>query len=328
MQFQIPIKIDSPSQGITHKDKILLIGSCFTDHMSARLKQAKWQILANPNGTLFNPLSVADALESYIDNRYYEPEELFYWNELWQHWDFHSLFSNIDKDSAAQAMNHSITHAHDFVQSADWVIITLGSAFHYVLTHEAQQRPVSNCHRAPGQWFEKRLLPIDFIITRLQTTIQKLQERNPKIKVLFTISPVRHVRDGVTENNRSKARLIEAVHSLVELNESTYYFPAYELAIDVLRDYRFYDADMVHPNYACTTYIWEQFTTHFMTDEAQTAMALMKDIAIAYQHRTRFPETTAHQKFLKVYAQKIASIRDRYPYVDFAEELRYFNQID
>lgn len=326
MQLQLSINIPAPSTLIEHSDKILLIGSCFTEHMSTRLIQSKWQTLANPNGILFNPLSVADALNSYITRRTYTPEQLFYLNELWQHWDFHSRFSNTDRDIALNDMNESIADANRFLKTADWLIITLGSAYQYYDLHTGETaHPVANCHRAPGQWFEKRLLQTDTIIRSLQQTIDALKQFNPQLKITFTISPVRHIRDGVIENNRSKARLIEAVHTLCETQKDCFYFPAYELAIDVLRDYRFYDIDMVHPNYACTQYIWEQFTSACLSERAREAMVIMKDITTAFQHKTRFPDTKAHLKFLETYSRKVAQSLEQYPYADLTQETRYFS---
>lgn len=294
--------------------------------MSTRLTQSKWQTLTNPNGILFNPLSVTDALSSYIEDRRYAQESLFYLNELWQHWDFHSRFSNVDQASALKEMNQSISDAHRFLKTADWLIITLGSAYQYFHRHDSEiNLPVANCHRAPGQWFEKRLLKTDDIIQNLQQSIERLQQFNPSLKIIFTISPVRHIRDGVIENNRSKARLLEAVHTITETHAGCFYFPAYELAIDVLRDYRFYDIDMVHPNYACTQYIWEQFTSICMSADAKEAMIFMKDITTAFQHRTRFPDTMAHQQFLTTYGRKVQLLKERYPYADLQAEQCYFD---
>lgn len=327
MQLQLSLNFPSQTPKIEHHHKILLIGSCFTEHMSGRLAQSKWQTLANPNGILFNPLSVADAIESYIDGRRYDTSELFYLNELWQHWDFHSRFSHIDQQAAVDSMNASIKAAHDFIQQADWLIITLGSSYQYFDQHQDAVVPVANCHRAPGQWFEKRLLSIETIVQTLQNALDKLLAINPNIRILFTISPVRHIRDGVVENNRSKARLLEAIHTLVDDNVQAFYFPAYELAIDVLRDYRFYDIDMVHPNYACTEYIWEQFVQHNMSEQAQALTKVMKEITTAFQHRTRFPETEAHKKFLLKYKTRVEELSQQYSYSNWEDELKYFNEV-
>lgn len=328
MQLQLSINIPSIRPLIEHQDKVLLVGSCFTEHMSGRLAQAKWQTMANPNGILFNPLSVADALMSYVTGRVYESNQLFLHNELWQHWDFHSQLSHINVTDAVNGMNTSIAQAHDFLKNTNWLIITLGSAYQYYNIHEDTHGvPVANCHRAPGKWFDKRLLSIDTMMSALGETIRALKAYNPQLNILFTISPVRHIRDGVIENNRSKARLLETVHSLVEEFSFVYYFPAYEIAIDVLRDYRFYDIDMVHPNYACTEYIWEQFVQHNMSEQAQNLTKVMKEITTAFQHRTRFPETEAHKKFILKYKTRVEELSQQYSYTDWHDELNYFNEV-
>ena len=322
MQFMLPLDIPPLPKPITYTDNILLIGSCFTEHIYDRLQQHKFRVLSNPHGILFNPLSVAGSLEGYIDGRQYSEKELFYLNELWNSWDHHTRFSNIDKDAALKGINQSQSDAAEFVKKADWVIITLGSAFQYYLKDSG--KPVANNHRAPAQWFEKRLLQTDHIINALNNMLRKLFEVNPFVRVLFTISPVRHIRDGVVANNRSKARLIEAVHTLCEQQEKAHYFPAYELVIDILRDYRFYDIDFVHPNFPATTFVWEHFVKSCIDPSVHDVMQQVQEIVTARSHRSRFPETDAHKKFKESYVMKTASLMNKYPYLDLSEEMRYF----
>ncbi len=186
--------------------------------------------------------------------------------------------------------------------------------------------PVANNHRAPAQWFEKKLLEIEDIKTALSNTIQALHDVNPFAHVLLTISPVRHIRDGVVDNNRSKARLIEAVHALCGMYEQVHYFPAYELVIDVLRDYRFYDIDFVHPNFPATQYVWEHFVKSCISPSAQEIMPQVLEIITARSHRSRFPETNAHKKFKESYAEKTRALMNKYPVLDMADELKYFEQ--
>jgi hypothetical protein len=219
-------------------------------------------------------------------------------------------------------MNDFQQKAHDFLKQANWLIITLGSSFSYRLNEGGQ--PVANCHRAPAQWFKKHLLSIEESDTSLTKVIDRLQSFNPAIKIIFTISPVRHIRDGVVENNRSKARLIEAVQSIIEKHKHCYYFPAYELVIDVLRDYRFYDVDLVHPNYAATEFVFDTFKQHFIEEEAQTLMEEIKNIVTGYKHKPFQPETMAHQNFLKSYSEKVMQLKIKYPHLDFEKELYHF----
>jgi hypothetical protein len=272
---------------------------------------------------LFNPLSVASSLDGYLDGRLYRKDELFYLNELWNSWDHHTRFSDINVDTALSNINRSQAAASAFIQDADWLIITLGSAFQYYL--KDVNRPVANNHRAPAQWFEKRLLSIDDIVTALSDVLNKLFMANSYARVLFTISPVRHIRDGVIDNNRSKARLIEAVHLLCQEFEKAHYFPAYELIIDILRDYRYYDIDFVHPNYLATSFVWEQFVQSCIAPPTREVMQQVQEIITARSHRSRFPETEAHKKFLASYAAKATALMQQYPYLNLNGEVRYFS---
>ncbi len=322
MQLTLSLDITPLSKPITYTDNILLVGSCFTGNMAERLQHAKFKVLSNPHGILFNPLSVAHSINSYIDNKQYAAGDLFLLNELWNSWEHHTHFSNVDQAAALHGINASQQRAGTFIKQADVVIITLGSAFQYYLTESG--KPVSNNHRAPAQWFQKKLLTVDEITTALGNTLQKLFGANPYTQVIFTISPVRHIRDGVVDNNRSKARLIEAVHTLCAQYEKTYYFPAYELIIDILRDYRYYDIDFVHPNYLATSYVWEQFTKACMAGHTHDIMQQVQDIVTARSHRTRFPDTQAHKKFKESYRGKIKLLLDKHPYLDMSEEAGYF----
>ena len=337
MQFQLPIQISSPQTRINYRDKILLTGSCFTEHIGNSLSELKFSVLQNPNGILFDPRSVCSSLTSYIENKQYKRGDLFYLNEVWNSWQHHSRFSNINPDECLRAINESQRQAHRFVKEADWLIITLGSSFSYRLTPEFSKvsppdggdlegAGVANCHRAPSQWFNKYLLTIDEIISQLDGTYHRLKEFNPNLKIIFTISPVRHIRDGVTENNRSKARLIEAVHHMINEFPGLYYFPAYELVIDVLRDYRFYDIDMVHPNYPATEFVMEKFRENFVDEESQQLMEEIKRIVIARKHKAFQPETNAHKLFLKHHLEKAKDLQVKYPFLDLTEEINYFSE--
>jgi hypothetical protein len=324
--MQLTLELDIPQLllPIKHTDKILLVGSCFTENMSERLIANKFKVLSNPHGILFNPLSVAYSIDSYLNNKEYAKNDLFQLNELWNSWDHHTRFSHTDADAALHGINQSQGEAASFIREADWLVITLGSAFQYYLTQN--NKPVANNHRAPAQWFEKRLLEIEDIKASLSATLNRLFAVNPGVQVLFTISPVRHIRDGVVDNNRSKARLIEVVHALCSSYEQANYFPAYELIIDILRDYRYYDIDFVHPNYLATSFVWEQFVKSCIAEPAQHSMKLVQDIATARSHRTRFPDTDAHRKFKSSYLQKVKDLKQQFPFLDMEEELKYFSE--
>lgn len=324
MKLSLELNIPPLQTPIQHTDKILLIGSCFTEHIADRLSLHRFAVCSNPHGILFNPLSVAGSLNSYLNGHLYQKEDLFYLNELWNSWDHHTRFSDIQADDAIQTINAAQRAASEMILEADWVIITLGSSFQYYL--KENNKAVANNHRAPAQWFEKRFLSTETILQSLRETLHLLHKKNAKAKVLFTISPVRHIRDGVVENNRSKARLIEAVHTLCEEFSSAHYFPAYELIIDILRDYRYYDIDMVHPNYTATSFVWDAFSKSCIADGAKEIMKEVAQLHIAQNHRPRFPQTQAHQEFCRKYSVIAKSLQDAHPYLDLAKTIAYFEQ--
>jgi hypothetical protein len=324
MEFQLPITIPSLPQPIGYGDKLLLVGSCFTEHIGNALRDWKFETLQNPNGILFDPASVATSLISYIRPQHYGEEDLVFFNELWQSWQHHGIFSHVDRDQCLAAVNASQVRAHAFLREADWLVITLGSAWSYRLVDGGAA--VANCHRAPAQTFYKHLMTIEEINTALDSCLHQLFYFNPNLQVLFTVSPVRHIRDGVVDNNRSKARLIESVHHLVGKFNRLFYFPAYELVVDVLRDYRFFDIDMVHPNYPATAFVLEKFVQHCVDEPGRRLLEEIKKIVIARRHKPFQPSTQAHRRFLQDHWQKTAELIRQYPFLDLTEELDYFSE--
>lgn len=332
MDFFAPITIPSLPEPIRYGQKILLTGSCFTEHIGDRLQELKFEVLQNPNGILFDPQSVCDSLCSYISPRKYTVADLVCFNELWQSWQHHSRFSDLDAETAVTRINQSQQQAHDFLKNADWLIVTLGSSFSYRLTDQGAplgvkdrvEGGVANCHRAPGAWFRKHLMTVEEILSSLDTCLHQLFQFNPKLQVLFTISPVRHLRDGVIENNRSKARLIETVHHLVNKFERIHYFPAYELVVDVLRDYRFYDIDLAHPNYAATRFVMEHFMQHCIEEKSRSIAEQVNQIVIARKHKAFQPASKAHQQFLQQFAQRTQMLMVEYPELNLKAEFDYF----
>lgn len=325
MQLLANINIKNIEPSITCKDKILLIGSCFTEHIGNYLAEVKFDVLQNPNGILFDPVSVCKSLDAYIQNKQYTEDGLFYLNECWHSWQHHSRFSNIDKTRCIDNINESQKNASSFLKNADWLIITLGSSFSYRLAKNGE--PVANCHKAAQNIFIKHLCSIEETITLFDGIIHKLFQFNNKLKIIFTISPVRHLRDGVIENNRSKARLIEAVHHLVNKFDKLYYFPAYELVIDVLRDYRFYDIDLAHPNYAATQYVLEKFSEACFDTSALNLAEEIKKIIIAKNHKPFNPSSNQHKIFLENNLVKIKTLQQQYPFLNFENEVKYFSAL-
>ncbi len=315
---------------INHRHNLLLIGSCFTEQIGSKLSSHKFSVLDNPNGILFNPVSITRSITSYIDNRQYRELDLFYQNECWNSWEHHSRFSHPDKKICLNGINESQSKANAFLKNADWLLITLGSAFVYELSSPGGEglgvrSVVANCHKVPTDKFNKRQLPVDEVIAALQMMLEKAVAFNPLLKIIFTISPVRHLRDGFVENNRSKAILIQAVHRLIEKNSNGFYFPAYELIIDDLRDYRFFAEDMVHPNYAATSYVWEKFIATCIDESSQLLMKEIAVIVAAKNHKPFNPTSEQHKKFLQANLKKLQKLIQEHPYINFTEEKSYFN---
>jgi len=322
MEFKLDLDIKPSAEKLNLRDSVMLIGSCFTEHMAEKLRQYKFNVLENPHGILFNPQSISQSVTSYISKKKYQPENLFYHNELWASWEYHSRFSRPDQDEALKNMNRSQEEAHEFLRIADWIMFTLGSAFVYQLENG---EVVANCHKVPNDKFQKRLLQVEEVLSVLDNLIHRLFLFNPKLRIIFTISPVRHLRDGFVENNRSKAVLIQAAHHLINKFSKLYYFPAYELVIDDLRDYRFYAEDMVHPNYLATDYVWEKFSESFIDEQSKEIMKEVNSLNAAKKHKPFQPNSSMHQKFLLINLRKAESLQKAFPFLDLSEEINYFS---
>jgi hypothetical protein len=322
MNFHLEFSPKPFNTKIVHQDNLFLIGSCFTENIGSKFKQHKFSVLENPNGILFNPVSIAKSITSYIENKQYTAADLFYQNEIWNSWEHHTRFSDVDIDVCLNRINESQTTAHQFLKTAYWFFITLGSAFVYELENK---QVVANCHKVPTDKFNKKLLAVEDVLSVLDNVMHRIFMFNPNAKIIFTISPVRHLRDGFIENNRSKAVLIQAVHHLVNKFNKLFYFPAYELVIDDLRDYRFYAEDMVHPNYAATNYVWDKLVECCIDENAIDLMKQINEINAAVNHKSFNPTTEAHQKFIENTLGKIKNLTYLYPYINFAEDESILN---
>jgi hypothetical protein len=321
MEFRRELHLRPFPEQINIRQKLMLLGSCFTDKLGDRLAQHRFTTLQNPNGILFNPVSIANAVASYISGNSYGTEDIFLADEHWTSWDHHSLFSHQDPQRLLDRINQSVREAHHFLNDADWLILTLGSAWVYQLD---DGRVVANCHKVPADRFRKTLMPVEDVLSSLDNMIHRLSLFNPRIRIVFTISPVRHLRDGFIENNRSKAVLIQAVHHLVNKFNRLHYFPAYELVIDDLRDYRFYAEDMVHPNYLATDYVWQKFREACIDEPSARFMKDIAPVNAALAHKPFFPDSMAHRNFRKKMYEKIQALKAAYPFADLEKDLEAF----
>lgn len=321
MEFRLSFTPKPFIQKIEHQHQLFLAGSCFTEQIGAKLTNYKFKTIENPNGILFNPISISENIISYINQKEYAKDDLFLHNEIWGSWNHHTKFSDVSQTNALEKINHSQKAAYEFLKNADWLIITLGSSYVYELENN---RVVANCHKVPTDKFNKKLLSALEVEAAMGEMIEKLKVFNPTIKIIFTISPVRHLRDGFVENNRSKANLITAIHELVAAFENCFYFPSYELIIDDLRDYRFYAEDMVHPNYQATQYVWEKFTTACIDEKSLLIMKEISIIIAAKNHRPFNPSSNQHLQFLKTNLEKSLNLHQSYPHLDLKVEIDFF----
>lgn len=306
-----------------------MIGSCFTENIGEKLRRYKFSTLENPHGILFNPVSVCEAISDCIQNNSYETGDLFCLNEGWHSWKHHSRFSGLSPEEAVEKINTSISTAHIYLKQADFCFITLGSAWVYTLTGKADNAEIgsiaANNHKSPADWFSRRLLSAAEVEEELSYMLQELHTFNPDCRVIFTISPVRHLREGVIDNNRSKAVLIQAVHSVIDNREGSYYFPAYELVLDDLRDYRYFSEDLVHPNYFATQYVWEKFIGACTDEKTKALMEEIERINAAYNHKPFNPTSEQHKTFMRNMHTAVLKMEEQYPYLDFNKEKAYFS---
>lgn len=324
MNFHLNLQLPEFAQKIKYADKLLLIGSCFAESIGERLEHYKFNTNINPNGVLFNPASIAVALRRIINNKKTEENELFFANERWNSWEYHSRFSNTDKTTCLADINNSISTSSEFIKQGDWLFITFGSAFYY--KHNSNGILVGNCHKLPQKEFTKSLLTVAEIVNDYTLLIQQLKAENSKLKIVFTVSPVRYIRDGVVENNISKARLIEAVHELVQQNTDSFYFPAYELVIDDLRDYRFYKSDLVHPNEQAIEYVFEKLIKTTFGEETKVLFEKIKDIITAKYHLPFNTNTNAYKQFQETYLKRCKQIQQENAFLDLKGEIDFFGR--
>ena len=309
MDFRTTIKTDNLSEPIKHSDKLMLIGSCFTTNIGERLRDALMAAMVNPLGTLYNPMSIAHAVERMVKCSLVQADELFYANGVWNSFDFHSAFSSADKDVALCRMNESITAAHEHLKECKYVIITLGTAIVY--RHEG--RVVGNCHKLPAAQFTRRMLTAREAEEALRQIVALLGEVSPKIQVIFTVSPIRHIADGLAANSLSKATLRVAISELEMSN--VLYFPSYEIMLDDLRDYRFYAPDMVHPSEVAVEYIWKQFRAACIDPGALSAIARCERMTKWLRHRPMTDNAEALARLNSDRRAAYAKLRADYPYL-------------
>ena len=328
MKFRSELEVKPAAVSIRYPQSVFLAGSCFTEHIGNKLDSYRLPVCQNPHGILFNPISICDMLMACVENRSYTPADLFSYGGVFNSWGHHSRFSAVSAAGALDAMNAAQASASSFLRGADWLVLTLGSAWVYELRTAsggfAPGRVVANCHKVPADWFVHRMLSVEEVLSALDQVLHRVFLLRPSLRVIFTVSPVRHLREGMIENNRSKAVLIQAVHHLVGKFDRLDYFPAYELVVDDLRDYRFYAEDLVHPNYQATGYVWDKFVGAYMDPEARAVMLALDGVLAARRHKPFNPLSDEHRRFMERMAGEARALAGRYPFLELSEEIAYF----
>ena len=310
---------------IRHTDKMFFIGSCFADTMSSYFQHRKFSLLQNPFGILYNPVSIANSIEHIASQRPYKTTEFYCQDKVFNSWHHHSNLSHSNARELVAELEKNNQQAFIFLQKANVAFVTLGTAWTFY--HKEKEMVVANNHRAPAELFERRLLTIDEIKSSLEKVIRSLRNVNSNVKIIFTVSPVRHTRLGLAENNRSKARLLEAVHAMVEVQIDCNYFPSYEMMIDVLRDYRFFKKDLVHPNHLATDYLWNYLQEVLIEDKDHKLIEELYKLHLATKHRIRQSHTEVAQSFIQEQLSKIEKLESRYEYLDLSAERKYFERL-
>ena len=321
MQFTTPTDIQPLSRRIGHDARLLVMGSCFAEHMGTRLQQMKWRAVVNPFGVLYNPLSIAEALGRLIDaHRYGEDELMEFPDGGWNTWLHHSRYSYPDRRETLDAINNCMEAAAEMLAQADWLVLTLGTAWVYRLKEDG--RVVGNCHKVPEREFVRQRLSVDEIVETFVALLDRLWSVNPGARVLLTVSPVRHLKDGLHGNQLSKATLLLAVDELCRrMPERCVYFPAYEVLMDELRDYRFYAEDMAHPSKQAVDYVWERFVEHCTDEAAHAFMSEWSKVCRALEHRPFKPDSEQYRAFVRQNMLNIAELKEKYPYLEVQNEI-------
>lgn len=322
MDFRTTIRSTDNLGFMRHHDGMMMLGSCFSDNIGGKLRGAMIHVDVNPFGTLYNPLSIAQSVERIISG---EPErgiDLFSAGGVWNSYNFHSRFSMPSKDATLQQMNGRIAEAHEHLKSCQTLIVTLGTAIVYRLKETGQV--VANCHKVPQHHFTRKMASVEEMAEALSHAVELLRKYNPALRVIFTVSPIRHIADGLEMNSLSKAALRVTVNELNRVyKDCTSYFPAYEIMMDDLRDYRFYAPDMVHPSEVAIEYIWQVFRATYFDDASCQAIARCERVSKRLNHR---PMSSSREVIDRFYADTRAVLRNlarEYPYIRNLKEINH-----
>lgn len=325
MNLQTKVNIAAPDFTIDYNSKLMMLGSCFAENMGSKFSYYKFDVDVNPCGIVYNPRSVANVLRLIVEEKKFGKEDLMQVGEKWVSLYHHGSFSSTDPGESLEKINQRLERASGEIRSADLLVITWGSA--WVYRHVGTDVVVSNCHKIPSGDFDRYRLSVEEIVEEYTGLIGRIREVNPGIRVLFTVSPIRHWKDGAHGNQLSKATLLLAIDQLREKLSGVYYFPAYEIVLDELRDYRFYADDMLHMSSLTIDYTWERFLYSFISPEVLGLMNQIGRINKGLMHRPFDPRSNDYQRLLKNIQTEIDAIARSFPSIDFSEEKKKLNDL-
>jgi len=314
MKLQTKISLKPEQIRIDYDSSILLLGSCFAENIGEKLDYFKFKSLQNPFGILFHPMAIENLVSRSVDENEYSEEDVFFHNERWHCFDSHSDVSDASKEKLLQKLNQGLAKTYQQIHKSTHIIITLGTA--WVYRKSKSDAIVANCHKVAQKEFSKELLSVAAIEKSLKNIIGMIRSLNEKTQVILTVSPVRHLKDGFVQNQRSKAHLITAIHETIGQGNALY-FPSYEIMMDELRDYRFYESDMIHPNQLAIDYIWERSKTVWIAEESFSIMEKVAEVQKGLKHRPFNPDSEQHHKFTQSLDKKIMYLKKKYPFMEF-----------
>ncbi len=324
MELRTEVSLPSSADRISFSTPVMFLGSCFAGEIGYRMASGKLKVLTNPHGTLFNPFSVAGALDRFASEYVYGEKDIYLHQNRYLSLEHHTSFSSWERDELIRRLNEVSLTASSFLREASFLFVTFGTSYIYTLRKSGDI--VANCHKLPSSLFDRRQATSAAIAERWRETLDRLAVVNPALKVWFTVSPVRHLSDGAHANQLSKAHLLLAVEELLSHRSVAGYFPAYELFMDELRDYRFYASDMVHPSETAIDFVWEKFSQVFLDSPVLRLWSEATRITRAMAHRiTGGKNETA--PFANAMMERISELRAKAPYIDLTAEETYFRSM-
>lgn len=321
MEFTTPVSLPAPAFTFSYADKIQTFGSCFAENLGEKLADGRFDVDRNPFGILYNPASIAKAIRLLLASTPYRADQLHIHQELAHSFDHHGSFSSPSPQETLRRINDRLALSGRRLREASRLIVTFGTAYVYRLKTSGQV--VANCHKLPAGCFERSLLTPGEIVAEWGELLPRLRAVNPEVKILFTVSPIRHLKDGLHANQISKAVLLLAVERLTASDPGRLaYFPAYELMMDELRDYRFYADDMLHPSPQAVAYIWQKFADTYLPQPTRAALNEWEEIRKALNHRPLYAESRGYQRFLEQTLLKIERFKEKMPSFDLSNEIQ------